>query len=313
MLACLTFADARKALPAATDWAASHPNYATDPSTLSNARSWSYIAKVLPFMEQTSRYNAAFTSFKNAASGGTAGDWSNAPATGYRLPEVECPSDRMIAVRMKEFSPTSYRASGADGFYSASTWSGDCAGTNLSRLCARTPNRIGSLGKIIDGLSKTIMLGEAIIGDGSADRRTNFVVANSSYNSSQKPSLCVAASTSPGAVTRGSQYPGGQWATNAIGMTWFHTVQQPNSPRCSYTDLTNYGAQYVVSPLSSFHNGGAQVAMCDGAVLFLTDTIDNNNLPDYSGSTYPTATEPSKYGVLGALGTAAQGETVTLE
>ena len=51
----------------------------------------------------------------------------------------------------------------------------------------------------------------------------------------------------------------------------------------------------------------------DGAVLFLTDTIDNNDLPDYTGSTYPTATEPSRYGVLGALGTAAQGETFTLE
>jgi prepilin-type processing-associated H-X9-DG protein len=90
-------------------------------------------------------------------------------------------------------------------------------------------------------------------------------------------------------------------------------VQQPNSPRCSYADLSSYGQEAVVTPLSSFHGGGAQAAMCDGAVLFLTDTIDNNNLPDYTGSTYPTATERSKYGVLGALGTAAQGETFTLE
>jgi prepilin-type N-terminal cleavage/methylation domain-containing protein/prepilin-type processing-associated H-X9-DG protein len=312
-LACLTFADARGVFPAATDWATSHPNYATDTVNVAkNARTWSYIAKVLPFMEQTSRYNTVVKYYKNAAAGGTAGDWSNAPDTGYRLPEVECPSDKMISLRMKEFGATSYRASGADGFNTPQGWMGDCAGTTLSRLCPRTPNRIGRLAKIIDGLSKTIMLGEAIIGDGSSDRRTNFVVA-AGYDGSQKPSRCVAASTSPGAVTRGSQYPGGQWAVNHCGHTWFHTVQQPNSPRCSYVGLTDYGAQYVVTPLSSFHNGGAQVAMCDGAVLFLTDTIDNNNLPDYSGSTYPTATEPSKYGVLGALGTAAQGETVTLE
>jgi len=100
---------------------------------------------------------------------------------------------------------------------------------------------------------------------------------------------------------------------NHCGHTWLHTAQQPNSPRCSYANLASYGAQYVVTPLSSYHDGGAQVAMCDGAVLFLTDTIDNNNLPDYSGSTFPTATEPSQYGVLGALGTAAQGEIVKLE
>jgi prepilin-type processing-associated H-X9-DG protein len=215
---------------------------------------------------------------------------------------------------MKEFGPTSYRASGADGIYGAEAWGdSDCAGTINSRLCPRSPNRIGRLSKIIDGRSKTIMLGEAIIGDGTADKRTNFIVASSSYNTSQRPSLCLSATTSPGTVTRGSHYPGGQWFMPQSGHTWFYTVQQPNSPRCSYATLSSYGNEAVVAPLSSYHGGGAQVAMCDGAVLFLTDTIDNSNLPDYSGSTYPTATEPTKYGVLGALGTAAQGETFTLE
>ena len=314
-LACLTFADARNVLPAATDWATLHPDYATNTATVvTKARGWSWIARVLPFIEQPRIFDNAITAFKSTPPK-NGGDWGNAPANGPpRIPEIQCPSDKMVSTRMKEFGPTSYRASAADGFYNAASWGdGDCAGSALSRLCPRTPNRIGRLAKIIDGLSKTIMLGEAIIGDGSSDTRTNFVVAGSSYNSSQRASLCVSASTSPGTVTRGSHYPGGQWFTPHCGHTWFHTVQQPNSPRCSYQTLSNYGHEAVVSPLSSYHGGGAQVAMCDGAVLFLTDTIDNNNLPDYSGSTYPTATEQSKYGVLGALGTAAQGETFTLE
>jgi prepilin-type N-terminal cleavage/methylation domain-containing protein/prepilin-type processing-associated H-X9-DG protein len=313
-LACLTYADSKKVFPAtpSVNWATLHPDYATDTANvMTKALGWSYIAKVLPFMEQTRLFDTELTAFKKTPPK-SGQDWGDA-LTGNRVPDIECPSDRMISFRMSGFGPTSYRASGADRFHSVSGWAGSTC-TSTPNYCQRTPNRIGSLSKIIDGLSKTIMLGEAIIGDGSGDRRTDFVVAGQTYNDSQRPSLCISATTSPGTVTRGAHYPGGQWFSHQPGMTWFFTVQQPNSPRCSYTSRPNsIGSQYVVTPLSSYHSGGAQVAMCDGAVRFLTDTIDNNNLPDYPSSTSPNATEPSQYGVLGALGTPAQGETFTLD
>ena len=45
--------------------------------------------------------------------------------------------------------------------------------------------------------------------------------------------------------------------------------------------------------------------MCDGAVIFVADNIDTNNLPWISD---PAVTDASRYGVWGRLGSARGGE-----
>ena len=86
------------------------------------------------------------------------------------------------------------------------------------------------------------------------------------------------------------------------------TILPPNSATC----MVGNGA---VSPhwfggiwsSTSEHTGGVQVAMGDGSVRFVSQTIDSGN----SGVVAPMATAGgiSPYGVWGALGTKGGGET----
>jgi prepilin-type processing-associated H-X9-DG protein len=99
--------------------------------------------------------------------------------------------------------------------------------------------------------------------------------------------------------------------------TSFTTILPPNSPSCQ-----RGGGDYNegVHSAGSRHQGGAHVLMGDGAVVFITDSIEagDNTLPPIErglGSNpgwYPGAEPgaPSPYGLWGALGTRAVKEVI---
>jgi prepilin-type processing-associated H-X9-DG protein len=60
---------------------------------------------------------------------------------------------------------------------------------------------------------------------------------------------------------------------------------------------------------TSEHPGGVNVAMGDGSVRFISETIDTGNLGAVPPP--PTATGPSPFGIWGALGTKAGGEPIS--
>ena len=102
---------------------------------------------------------------------------------------------------------------------------------------------------------------------------------------------------------------GRRWGDAHSIYTTFFAVMPPNSPTCS----TN-GETWAMPTASSYHPGGVNVALCDGSVRFISETInagDPNTVPpdlngrpqDYSG--------PSLWGVWGALGSARGGEPVS--
>lgn len=81
----------------------------------------------------------------------------------------------------------------------------------------------------------------------------------------------------------------------------------PNGPTCQWGD--GDGNEHM-GTLSSSHPGGANVAMSDGSVQFISETIDagNQSIDDIDSP----GSRKSPWGVWGALGSRAGGEVVSL-
>jgi prepilin-type processing-associated H-X9-DG protein len=116
------------------------------------------------------------------------------------------------------------------------------------------------------------------------------------------------ASTGP----QGEQRRGYKWAYGRPLFSGITTCSPPNKAVCG----SNFSVSPMIAPPSSRHQGGVHVLMGDGAVKFITDSIeagtqtsahvgnDANHLP-------PGLRSP--FGLWGALGTRAAKETDSLE
>ena len=82
------------------------------------------------------------------------------------------------------------------------------------------------------------------------------------------------------------------------------TAVAPNGPTCQEDSVDGW---FQYATMSSYHPGGGQVVMADGSTHFISETIDAGD---------PTVGEVtsgrSPWGVWGALGSRAGGESVTV-
>jgi prepilin-type processing-associated H-X9-DG protein len=81
-----------------------------------------------------------------------------------------------------------------------------------------------------------------------------------------------------------------------------NTILPPNKGVCA----NNWPENDSIAPPGSYHQGGCHVLMGDGAVIFITDSIDAGD----SRAAQPNPGEKSPYGLWGALGTRASKETI---
>jgi prepilin-type N-terminal cleavage/methylation domain-containing protein/prepilin-type processing-associated H-X9-DG protein len=293
-------------------------------TTLNNG-DFSAHARLLPYLEQQTTYNAANFSVAcyNDANGG---DKINSTCTARRLSVFLCPSSvapgwNLIGAGFTAVAPgNSYFASlGSSLEYSPGYTKGPPNGIFAAfvypaNLLTNPP--VGSpvtLAGILDGTSNTIAFGEWRIGTGILGQVTipQDVVFVGSYppgiGGRNNPGMTMPAGgaafqqwlplCSAAAPTgRGNKTPtlGESWAFGLMGYTLGNTLQAPNP---SYPNCSINGTNTIQSPgmftLSSFHPGGANVLMCDGSVKFLKQSTNIQ--------------------IVWALGSRAQGEIISAD
>ncbi len=111
--------------------------------------------------------------------------------------------------------------------------------------------------------------------------------------------------------TTATVWPRGQrWADGHFHETSIGTALSPNSPSC----LRFNDAFDGTLTATSYHSGGAHALMGDGAVKFITESIDTGNSDSrpvsMNGTPFLPAGSASPYGVWGAMGTIANAEVI---
>ena len=176
---------------------------------------------------------------------------------------------------------------------------------------------------ILDGLANTIAMGEikTDLGDNDAATRVNRTQDNVQTNVAvcedlghldpERPqfwcdgTVCpVPSGPGPFHGANDSHNRGMMWMSSYPVCTGFYTNTAPNSPLC--VDRWVEGGGSISA--SSRHQGGAHVLMGDGAVIFMTDSIEAGD-ERYNVSSLPAGAK-SPYGLWGALGTRASKEVV---
>lgn len=256
------------------------------------------VVAILPYMEQVQMFDMHLARNRHP--------WDetlNQPWT-TRVPVLICPSDTL--------NPHRSAPRNGQRTYQA------CVGTTVNRtingVAFRNYNgRTNGLfqfrdqkgiSDVTDGTSNTIALSERC--NGSPDKRTVkdhaiFSIAGIDAN----PTLCLARAV-------GGVYPvgGGNNITSwSAGSLWgfghpswgaFTTILPPNGPSCFVGD-DNPSDDSGIFTASSRHPGGVMVALTDGSVRFVSETINCGNFG---------AGNPPNYGTWGALGTVNGDEAI---
>ncbi|EMI18421.1 secreted protein containing DUF1559 [Rhodopirellula maiorica SM1] len=181
---------------------------------------------------------------------------------------------------------------------------------------------------ILDGLSNTIAAGEIATDLGDKDNRTGYtkvsaggpeILANPSYCldtagwiDPERPQFWSQSldNTKHGGTNNGRGY---RWADRGTTFSGFYTILPPNAENCGDG---NGAFGNATSPASSRHQGGVHVLMGDGAVRFMTDSVESGNrrgaMVIYGGTAANKNApgSPSPYGLWGSLGTRAGKEKV---
>ena len=325
-------------------------------TTACNAWQLSALVGMTPFMEQQALWeqinnpNAenALDPSSTVPGSGTAVDppWPSMGPTPYHLeykpwmtqiPGLRCPSDPGVGLPAQ--GRTNYAMCLGDsmardhhGQLAAGTATSGGEERNNSSYAIESraadrglfvANRTAKFRDVLDGTSNTIAMGEIVTDLG--DRDVRGIAANSGVTEADliaNPMYCVDNSMmdplrprfwNPGQATIVTNDGRGyKWAHYYSHFSGFQTILPPNAGCCAVSSIASNG----IHPASSQHQGGAHILMTDGAVIFMTDSVEagdsRNAMPNQDGTDLLN-NEPgcdSPYGLWGALGTKANKEVI---
>ncbi|MCM2370530.1 DUF1559 domain-containing protein [Aporhodopirellula aestuarii] len=247
------------------------------------------------------------------------------------IPSLRCPSDP--GVGLPSDGRTNYAYCAGDSVHMGDWGSLDNnENVNSTRAIAVrhaqrgffVPRTTLSFRDILDGLSNTIAAGEITTDLGDRDKRTLWGASGSTNDDGRDMVSANGALACNGTDPTRPQFWGTQvtvnetesdrrrgykWAFGRIAYSGMNTILPPNREVCMAGDHSSAG----VCPPSSRHQGGCHVLMGDGAVKFITDSIEagNSNSAQVSNATGGLAAgRVSPFGLWGALGTRAAKEVV---
>jgi len=268
---------------------------------------------LLPFMEQQARYDAFATDAKNSGNNGW--PFSNTATYTSIIPTIICPSDGAAKMPSphQNMARISIAVSLGDGMWHNAR--PDWGESGIAKVDSRgffAPLTWRPLAFVTDGTSNTTAISE-MVGDanGSTKLKGGVYKTGSLHDGRAKPGPCLTEARKaddPNSLKSGTDtWRALLWTDGRSVNAGFTTVLPPNSPCCIYSwpNIDNY-AWGVFSP-QSYHSGGVNVGMADGAVKFVSDTIDAG-----SANSYGVNTGKSPYGVWGAMGSPAGGETTSV-
>ena len=275
---------------------------------------------IFPFCEQQTLYDQVTQHDRE--------NWNGNAMYATRVGYMECPSDAGL------IDPSSSGRTRTLNSYAF------CSGDNyaMSQLYAPTEERsdpalaaqkrpirnrgifgrasFTKIAEVTDGTSNTIMLGERSRPATTNDKGSAILIAGANITSyiplSCKVQFNGRQYLNPALVFLADTQPGYRGMAGNCFFSAMTTILPPNSAVC------NIG-QGSVSPhwfpgvwtATSEHPGGVQIALADGSVRFISDTIDTGNL----GAVAPAADSGvrSPFGVWGAMGTKSAGESVQVD
>ncbi len=285
----------------------------------------SYLTGLLPYVEQTALYDMIAPYHLLGGRPWTRDNRTNS-STGrivespfkFNVSSFRCPSDT-VQINPGDAMPTNYVCCRGDTYVNSGDWEWRGAFSNGQRGQA-------DFGKMKDGSSNTVMLGEIVIGRQNGVPGQDTILEGTARDSigpvggQYTPALCLA-QRGPNGLLIGPTLQdswgdtgwgkGRRWGDSLNAFTCFLTILPPNGPTCS-----NDNAEWNAMPTtSSYHTGGVNIAMCDGSVRFMSENVDVGNsaftVPAQPGNSR-TYTGPSYWGVWGAMGTMAGREVVTV-
>ncbi len=324
------------------------------PQTSNNAMQLSIFVGLTPFMEQQALWerisnpldadgNSATTtdvynpmgpvpnmSLANHNNNGVYSPWMS------EIPTLRCPSDPGVGLPSQ--GRTNYAASTGDSIHQSNVGllnfvaaqgkfvpaSGRAQRARESMRGFFVPRQDMKFRDILDGLSNTVACAEIAtdLGDRSITTMANSQQLIGVYDN---PTICNQyvdpnrprfwSPAAPNLITGAQNGRGYKWAFGYPFWTQFTTILPPNREICLRNAINSPG----IVPPSSRHQGGVHILMGDGAVVFITDSIEAGNSTaqtiyvNYQSTSSVDPSIPgasSQYGLWGALGTRASREVV---
>ena len=316
-LAVQNYADANGKLPASRCTAGTYGRMSEGLNNTGGNSGYGINYALLPYIEQQAAYQAI------VASTDTPQPWTDADGSviDVKIDGYVCPSDGGGAQPSPSKSHvwrTNVALSRGDGMWDCERLSDWSSANDARPRSLFNPFMWKSMASATDGTSNTLLCSELVTDEtGSSLKVKGGVIGTSSSKAVNSPdsnltsrSNCFNSrdandptSYDSASYVAASGWRGARWSDGRACVSGFNTVFPPNSPSCINSTSDN---GWGIFSASSNHSGGVNAAMLDGSVRFVSETIDCGG---YLTAKQNYGVAKSQFGVWGAMGTPAGGET----